>query len=126
MKEQFVQYTKALVIFSVLIFALIILAKTFIIRYVSPTLPLLILFFVIVSLIVYYYLLKSTRYRFATFSRNFMLVTTIKLFFYLSILVAYALLVPKDAVNFIIGFFVLYISFSAFEIYWLLRIRNIE
>jgi hypothetical protein len=126
MKRQLIRYTKALLLFALLAFGILLISRIYLARYISPMLPLLILFFALVSFYVYYILLKSTRQRFAAFSRNFMLATTIKLFLYLIILVAYALLVPKDAVNFIVGFFALYIAFSAFELFWLLRIRAEE
>jgi len=124
MKIQLIRYTKALLLFTLVVFGCLLLFRMYFARYTSSVLPVLIFFFALVSFCVYYILLKSTRQRFATFSRNFMLATSIKLILYLIILVAYALLMPKDAVNFITGFFVLYIAFSAFELVWLLRIRS--
>lgn len=124
MKVSLIRYSRALLFFSLILFGLMLIGRNYFNQYISVRLPLVILLFTLISFLVYYVLLKSTFQRFAAFSRNFMLITAIKLFLYLAILVVYALLIPADAVNFIVGFFILYIGYSAFEVVWLLRIRS--
>ena len=85
-------------------------------EYMSPAFPFLILFFYLSSLGIYIVLAKSIRKRPAVFSNNFMLLTVLKLFILMAFLGLYIYYNRQDAIPFVIGFFILYISFTVFEV----------
>lgn len=85
-------------------------------NYVTPTWPYIYVFFFAATLIVHYILLRVSQKKTAGFINFFMLVTFGKLIFFLSIILAYALLNRADAIPFIITFFILYVCFTAFEV----------
>ncbi|MCK9617589.1 MAG: hypothetical protein M0R21_07105 [Lentimicrobiaceae bacterium] len=123
MKSQFAVFLKRLIIFSLIVAFVAIAALYFIPdAYVSPALPWLFIFFVLFTAGVYSVLLKTTKNKFSTFFRYFMIATLGKLLLYLVIIVIYALLYRDDAVNFIISFFIAYLLFTAFEVVSVLKI----
>lgn len=117
MKNLYLIFLKKLLLFSIIL-ALVGYSITFLIpeNYITPTLPFLFVFFFAATLMVHYILLKVSEKKTSGFINFFMLVTFGKLLFFLSIILAYALLNRDDAVPFIIAFFLLYIFFTAFEV----------
>jgi hypothetical protein len=84
--------------------------------YYSPAFPFLLVFFAAVTLIVHKIILKALDKRPAKFINYFMLTTFIKLFFFLAVMVIYALLNREDAIRFIIIYFILYLFFTVFDV----------
>jgi hypothetical protein len=109
------------------LFTIIILVLTFSLNYLVPTvwltpvMPFLVLFFAIVTAVVYYVIKKATAKRFNRFVLLFNLSTLVKLIIYIGVLSTYIVLFPKDRIQFLAAFFVLYICFTVFEIALLLR-----
>ncbi len=116
MKSAYIQYLKQLLIFSGIL-GVIWLALTFVLpgKFLSPALPSLFFFFIATSLLSFYYLLQSAGKRFIKFVNTFLLTIIIKLFLYVGVMVVYVLINRKDAVAFVLGFFVLYLCYSIFE-----------
>lgn len=83
---------------------------------VSIALPFLLAFFLGISIISYMILQKKAVENPRKFITGFLAHTGIRMMIYLAIIVTYALLNRDDAVNFIIGFFILYIFFTFFEV----------
>lgn len=55
------------------------------------------------------------------FTQTFLAISVFRFLLYLAVLIAYSLLLPDDAVRFIISFFVFYFLFTVFEISYLYR-----
>jgi len=85
-------------------------------HYITPTLPFLYVFFFSVTMIIHYILMRVSQKKTSGFINFFMLLTFGKLIFFLTIILAYALIFREDAVTFIITFFILYLFFTIFEI----------
>lgn len=117
MKNLYLIFLKKLLLFSIIL-ALVGYFFTFLLpeNYITPTLPFLYVFFFAATLMVHYILLKVSEKKTSGFINFFMLVTFGKLLFFLTIILAYALLNREDAVPFIIAFFILYVCFTAFEV----------
>ncbi|MFI5164248.1 MAG: hypothetical protein ACHQHP_03260 [Bacteroidia bacterium] len=78
-------------------------------------------FFITATFLVHIRMIEAGKKRPGVLVRNFMVVTVIKFFVYLLILVAYCLLHPENAVRFTSAFLLLYFLFSAFEVAALLK-----
>ncbi len=84
-------------------------------EWVTPTLPVLPVFFMAVTYLIHKGFMSSMGRNMRQFVTRYMLITTIKLLSFLTILLVYGLLKPADAMQFILSFLVLYIIYSAFE-----------
>ena len=116
MNPAYLKYLKQLLIFSGILFT-IVLIFTFIFpkNQVSPALPFLIFFFLGTSLLSFYYLLQTIDKRFIKFVNTFLLTIIIKLALYIGVMILYVFVNRKDAIPFILGFFVLYLCYTIFE-----------
>jgi len=117
MQLKYIDFLKKLLIFTVILavagyFLTYVLPENFI----SPTLPILFVFFFCATGIVHYILLRISFKRPNRFINYFMLLTFGKLLFYLTIILIYALVKRDDAVAFILSFAALYLFFTAFEV----------
>lgn len=90
----------------------------------SPALPFLFVFFFAVSLISYTLLVRSIGSKISGFVSAFMLVTTVKLLLYITVLLLYSFLNRKDAVAFLLNFFILYLVYTVFEIIQVVRLSG--
>ncbi len=88
---------------------------------VSRALLFIPLFYFIILLLSKVVLLRLTSKDDRKFTQTFLAITVFRFLLYLSILIVYSLLVPADAVRFIISFFVFYFLFTVFEISYLYR-----
>jgi hypothetical protein len=84
--------------------------------FISRSLPFLFLFFMGVTYISYSILVKSARNRFLRFVNYYLLLTAAKLVLFILIIVIYILVNKKDAVPFVLSFFILYVCYSIFEV----------
>lgn len=87
----------------------------------SPHLWYIYAFFIISSIITYLLTLSASKSSPQYFVRYYMASTGIKLSFYLFIIIAYALINRNEAAGFIISFLILYICFSVFEVFTLIK-----
>lgn len=90
-------------------------------EFVSPALPVLIPFFMSVTILSFHYLQKALNRKFIRFVNTFLLSIILKLFLYMIIMVAYALLNRSDAVPFLLSFFVLYLCYTVFESVYIIK-----
>jgi len=117
MKNLYLVFLKKLLIFTIVIAVVGYIFTMYLpANYITPTLPFLYVFFFAATLVVHYILLKVSEKKTPGFINYFMLVTFGKLIFYLTIILAYALLNRTDAIPFILAFFILYVCFTAFEV----------
>jgi hypothetical protein len=127
MKSIYLSFLKKLIIFTALIGAgasilAFILPKTFI----TPFLPLLILFFPVITFITFRVIIKASQIKFIRFLNYFLLTTTLKLFLFLAVLILYVLLNKPDAVPFTLTFFILYLCYTIFEVTHLISYSRVQ
>ena len=82
----------------------------------SPSIPFMFVFYYACSLISFILLDRSIRKKINSFVSVFMLTTAVKLFLYVGIMIIYALTNRKDAISFLLNFFVLYLVYTVFEV----------
>ena len=116
MTSAYLKYLKQLLVFSgilaaIALFLSIILPN----RFLFPTLPFLFPFFIATSLLSYYYLIQTFTRRFIKFVNTFLLTIILKLVLYVGVMVTYLLVNRKDAIPFMLGFFILYLCYTIFE-----------
>lgn len=85
-------------------------------QFYLPVLPFLLLFFIIVTIVVHAFQLQQAKKNMAKFARNNMLITFFKLFFYLTVAIAYVAFDTKNAMIFVVCFMLLYLIFTVFEV----------
>lgn len=116
MNEQFTVYLKKILLLTAITAIIILLAFLAIPTRLSIALPFLLAFFLGISIISFKILQKKAVEEPRRFITGFLAHTVIRMMIYMVILVTYVLLYRNDAVNFIIGFFILYIIFTFFEV----------
>ena len=84
--------------------------------WISPSLPFLFVFYYACSLISYIILDRSIRKKINRFVSVFMLTTAVKLFLYIAVMIIYAFINRKDAIPFLLNFFLLYLVYTVFEV----------
>jgi hypothetical protein len=117
MKSYYLQCLKNLLIFSAIL-GIIIWGLSGLIpnKVLSPALPYQFFFFVAFTIIVCFTLIKASRERFNKFLNTYLLITTVKLLFFLVVILVYIFRNRSDAAPFAISFFILYLCFSIFEV----------
>jgi hypothetical protein len=88
-------------------------------KFITPTLPFLIPFFIAVTLISSYLLIRSSQKKFIRYLNVYLLTTVVRLFLYIAVMVTYILLNKADVLPFSITFFILYLCYTIFEVVWL-------
>lgn len=76
---------------------------------------------ILATLGVHFYLVKAQKKSASKFMNAFLGATVMKLFLYLILILVYALVKRESAFNFSLGFLSLYLFFSSFEVFSLLR-----
>jgi hypothetical protein len=118
----FRSFSIRLFIFSIFTLGLLFLWQQFVSDRFRNTLWLpLWLFFILSTALIHYSLLKTSEKDPKRFVGAFMGFTAIKLFGYLILIVAYALVKREAALGFTLQFLVLYLLYSAFEVVMLLK-----
>jgi hypothetical protein len=118
----FLDFLKRLLLFSVII-GIIATALWFTLpsKLLTPALPFLVVFFFAITLIGFKILIQFAGKKFIKFLNAFMLLTTVKLFLYIGVMVIYILLNKRDALPFGIAFFLIYLLYTVFEVVSLLK-----
>lgn len=93
-------------------------------RYITPSLPFLILLFTAVTILSFYYLQRATDQKFIRFVNTFLLTILLKLFFFMAVMVSYALIYRTDAIPFLLTFFILYLLYTVFESVSIIRFSH--
>ena len=121
----FLAFIKKLLIFTVILSLVLYTGRYFLpIKWNTPALPYLLPFFFIVNAMVHYVLLKASLKKFSRFVNYYLAGSFLKLMLYIIVLLLYVFNNKADALPFTILFFILYLSFTAFEIMSLLRNNN--
>jgi hypothetical protein len=111
-----------LVIFSLITLGIVFLWNQYAsARFQTPLTWFIWSFFIVTTTLIHLFLVKSTEKEPKKFVVNFMLVTAIKLFGYLILILAYALIKREAALGFTVFFLAMYLLYSGFEVFTLLR-----
>ena len=111
------KFLRQLLIFSVILgFIALILDYLLPKTYLSPAIPFLFFFFIAASLISWHFLQHSFDKRFIRFVNTYLLTVIAKLFLYIGVMISYVFINRKDAVAFMLGFFILYLCYTIFEV----------
>jgi len=113
MKRFIIQST----VLTIIVFSLgAIVYSTFLRQYYLPILPIAALFFYVVTNLVHAYLLKIAGKSGSRFTSQYMAVSFLKMFFYLTVAIVYALLNREYAKIFLGNFLMLYVVYTTFEV----------
>jgi Mn2+/Fe2+ NRAMP family transporter len=96
----------------------------FIPEYYLPVFPFLLLFFAGSSVLIHAYQLQLVKKDMAKFTRSNMLITFFKLVLYSAVTIIYITVDTKNAKVFVICFMMLYLIFTIFEVYSLIKITT--
>lgn len=114
MKKFLVQST----ILTIIVFATgVLLYSTILNQYYLKILPFVVLFFYAVTNLVHAYLLKIAGNSGSRFTSQYMAVSFVKMFFYLGVAIVFVILHREIAKTFIANFLVLYVLYTALEVY---------
>ena len=117
MRSPFLQFLVRLSVFTLFLGLIaVILYALLPAGYASVTVPFQFVLFYAVTLAVHYLLLKASEKSPGSFVTRFMLVSFLKLLFYIIVLIAYLFLNKSDVLRFTVSYLVLYVLYSAFEI----------
>jgi hypothetical protein len=86
----------------------------------------LIYFFAVTTLLLHLFLRKASKGNPKRFITYFMGATGIKLFLYMAVLLIFILFKPDRAVGFVLEFFILYLFFTAYEVYFILKLKHTD
>jgi len=105
-------------LFVTLAFGILSIALYFVLpkTWFSPSLPFLFIFYFACSFLSFILLSSSLETRSKRFISVFMLTTAIKLFLFITVMIIYSFLNRKDAVAFLLNFFILYLVYTVFEV----------
>lgn len=118
------KFSRQLILLSAILGFLSLIAYLVLPR-ISPAMPFLLIFIMSVTLLMHRYLLKGSDKRANQFINRFLMMTTLKLVLYLSVITVYAFINREDAVPFTVTFLGYYIIYSVFEVSSLLKhLRN--
>jgi hypothetical protein len=121
MKDIMRTFLRRILIYSAfLAFAAVVLSIILPAGYITPATPLLILFFLLMTWLIIWYLMKASDKSFIRFVNAFMITTGLKLLLLILIIIGYIFMNRSDAVPFIVVFFILYLLYTAFEVYTVL------
>jgi hypothetical protein len=112
-----------LVLLSILLVAGgILLFRTLLSNWYFSFFPYLVLIFLLVNSVVFFIFYRSINKSSNQFIRSFMLSTIIKLMTYLILVLVYVLTFPKSAIPFSITLSVLYIVYTAYDLFIMLSL----
>lgn len=115
-KQLFASYLKSLLILTAVIGLLIGGIYLLTPQLLSPLLPWFVPYFFIISLAFHYYILTAVQKNIKKFIPRFMGSNAIKLMIYLTTILIIALTGNNSPVAFVIGFFILYLFYTIFEV----------
>jgi phosphatidylglycerophosphate synthase len=124
MSPELRNYLKKILILAAATAILILIAWFVVPEMLSPVMPFVLAFFLGSSILSFSILQKKAINEPKTFVTGFLAHTVIRMFVYLIIILGYGLSYRSDAVNFILGFFVIYTIFTFFEVMQFIRLTR--
>ena len=99
-----------------LVFLTVIVSLIFPSLHVTPAFPYILIFYYVVTLLIILILGKSMQKQIRYFVNSYMITTFIKLILFSLVVVVYLLLNKKDAIPFVVTFFIYYLFYTIFEV----------
>jgi hypothetical protein len=124
MKELLIRFTRNLVIVSALVALAGVTVHLLLPGAATPAMPWLILLFILTTFILYYILVKASEKKFNQFTNYFMAASIFKLLLLLVVITVYIYFFRNDAFRFVVTVCLLYLVYTVFEVYWLLKINK--
>lgn len=94
--------------------------------HVTPAFPFILILYYFVTLGVLMVLEKSMQKRLSNFANTYMIATFLKLVFFTVVIIVYVISNKKDAVSFVVVFFVYYLIYTIFEVLSLRQLNDSE
>ena len=113
-KKKSIIYLSAMTL--ILVFLTVMVSLIFPSLHVTPAFPYILIFYYVVTLFIILILGKSMQKRIRYFVNTYMIVTFVKLILFSLIVILYLLLNKKDAVPFVVTFFIYYLFYAIFEV----------
>jgi hypothetical protein len=123
MKRAYIRFLIQLILFSLVLGVVVILAWFLLpSKFITPALPFMIPFYFSLSILIQYILLKGIDKKLASFVNRYMLITVVKLFLLIAVIIIYVFTNKQDALQFMITFFIFYLCYTVFEVVSILRL----
>jgi len=113
-KKKSIIYLSAMTL--LLVFLTVIVSLIFPSLHVTPAFPYILIFYYVVTLLIILILGKSMQKQIRYFVNSYMITTFIKLILFSLVVVVYLLLNKKDAIPFVVTFFIYYLFYTIFEV----------
>ena len=124
LKKKTIIYLTAMTL--ILVFLTLVISIIFPVLHVTPVFQFILIFYYFVTLAVLMVLKKSMQKRLSNFANTYMITTFIKLVFFTLIIIAYIVINKKDAISFVVTFFVYYLFYTIFEVLSLRQMNEAE
>lgn len=122
MKELLFRFSRNLAILSTLIALSGVCLHFLLPQLITPALPWLILVFILTTFLLYFILIKASEKKFNQFANYFMIASVFKLLLLLVTITVYMYFFKHDALRFVLTTCLLYLIYTVFEVYWLIKI----
>ncbi len=124
MKTTLTRFIRSLVIFSSIIALAGMMLLFLVPKLLSPAIPWLLLLFFAITFIGFYFGEKAGKEKFSKFVNYYLVMSMLKMFLLLIITAIYIYLKRDDAIRFVVALLILFFCYLAFEVVWLLKIKN--
>ena len=125
MKKQLIKFFIQIAILTAILYTLSAIVFSLLLpQYYIKIIPWTILFVAVITVALHTFLFRAAQKRAIVFTRMFLGLNFLKLFFYLIFIVAYMLISKERPAVFVIVFFVCYIVFTIYETVGLLKTLN--
>lgn len=104
----FINLVASLLLFAAYGLSLPLLPK----EYLSPMIPFIILFFMLINLLVFFFKLKILKSNDIKFINLFLILNSLKMLLFITIIALYAFFFRSDAIEFAVSFFICYAVFT--------------
>jgi len=126
MKELLDRFLRSLTIFTACMAGLGFAVSFFTEGFITKYWPLILMLVAGITLIIVGILFSASQKKFSRFSNTFMIASMLKILLLLIIIAGYAYTNPTDAIRFSITLLICYIFYLILEIYWLLKLQQLD
>ncbi len=125
MENNFSKFFKGLTSFTIIILVIgTLLFLTVFREQFMIVFPFVLIFYYASTLILHKYMLRITRNDVSKFSFKFMMLSFLKMFIYIVFGVLYIVFDEENAVNFLIVYLLLYVSYAVYEVKSVMKLIN--
>ncbi len=121
-KKKLIIYLSAMTL--ILMFLSLMASRVLPPLYISSAFPYILFFYYITTLLIILILARSIQKRASYFVNSYMIITFVKLLLFSFVVMAYLLINKKDAIPFVVTFFVYYLFYATFEVVALRQINE--